>query len=175
VLRTRPDVTYAVDRLATRATAPTIKDYDALRQVAAYLYTTAHLELVYNSANKSECRTIARLFAFSDAAYLTHSDSKSHSGLHFTLGQQTGVFHARSQKQKIVTLSSTGAEVYAAIESAKDVIFFRNILAEIDFPNYLQQFGSSTTRAPPPLLKHSPEITRKSTTTWRTCASSLSR
>ena len=30
VLRTRPDVAYAVNRLATRATAPTIKDYDAL-------------------------------------------------------------------------------------------------------------------------------------------------
>jgi hypothetical protein len=54
--------------------------------------------------------------------------------VHFTLGQQTGVFHARSQKQKIVTLSSTEAEIYAAIESAKDVVFFRNILAEIGFP-----------------------------------------
>jgi len=133
VLRIRPDVAYAVNRLATRATAPTLKDYDSLRQVAAYLYTTAHLELVYNSANKSECHTIAQLFAFSDAAFLTHSDSKSHSGVHFTLGQQTGVFHARSQKQKIVTLSSTEAEIYAAIESAKDVVFFRNILAELGF------------------------------------------
>ena len=53
--------------------------------------------------------------------------------LHFTLGEGTGVFHARSQKQKMVTLSSTEAEVYAAIECAKDAIFFRDVLSELGY------------------------------------------
>ena len=60
-----------------------------------------------------------------------YSDSKSHSGIHFTLGTDTGVFHPRSQKQKMVTLSSTEAEVYAAIECTKDAIFFRDVLSEL--------------------------------------------
>jgi len=94
VLKTRPDVAYAVNRLATRASNPTIKDMLSLKQVAAYLYTTSHLELCYNSSSHSDRTTVAQLFAYSDAAYLTHSDSKSHSGLHFTLGKDTGVFHA---------------------------------------------------------------------------------
>ena len=53
--------------------------------------------------------------------------------MHFTLGKNTGVFHARSQKQKMVTLSSTEAEVYAAIECTKDIIFFRDLLKEIGY------------------------------------------
>jgi hypothetical protein len=128
VLRTRPDVAYAVNRLATRASTPTTKDYAALCQVANYLYTTGHLELVYNSRCPRQRTTAMQLLAYSDAAFIAHKDSKSHSGLHFTLGSETGVFHARSQKQKIVTLSSTEAEVYAAIECTKDIIYFRDLL-----------------------------------------------
>jgi hypothetical protein len=133
VLRTRPDVAYAVNRLATRAAACTLKDYESLRQVANYLYTTSHLELVYNTRDPAQRTTIVELLAYSDAAFLTHQDSKSHSGIHFTLGTDTGVFHARSQKQKMVTLSSTEAEVYAAVECTKDVIFFRDLLKELGY------------------------------------------
>jgi len=133
VLRTRPDVAYSVNRLATRSSAPTLKDYECLRQVANYLYTTSHLELVYNSQDPSQRKTVGKLIACSDAAFLTHADSKSHSGINFALGENTGVFHARSQKQKMVTLSSTEAEVYAAIECTKDIVHFREILKELGF------------------------------------------
>jgi hypothetical protein len=134
VLRTRPDVAYAVNRLATRASTPTLKDYESLRQVANYLYTTSHLELVYNTQDPCQRSAVVNLIAYSDAAFLTHRDSKSHSGINFTLGRNTGTFHARSQKQKMVTLSSTEAEVYAAIECTKDVILFREILKELGHP-----------------------------------------
>ena len=133
VLRTRPDVAYAVNRLATRAANCTIKDYECLCQIANYLHTTSHLELVYNTRDPAQRSTIVELLAYSDAAFLTHQDSKSHSGIHFTLGKDTGVFHARSQKQKMVTLSSTEAEVYAAVECAKDVVFFRDLLKELGY------------------------------------------
>ena len=155
VLRTRPDVAYAVNRLATRASVCTEKDYECLRQVANYLYTTAHLELVYNSADPAQRNAVVQLIAYSDAAFLTHSDSKSHSGLHFTLGKATGVFHARSQKQKMVTLSSTEAEVYAAIECTKDIIFFRDLLAELGYaqltPTTLHVDNKSTIALSQPL------------------------
>jgi hypothetical protein len=133
VLRTRPDVAYAVNRLATRASNCTVKDYESLRQVANYLYTTSHLELVYNTRDPAQRSTIVELLAYSDAAFLTHQDSRSHSGIHFTLGKDTGAFHARSQKQKMVTLSSTEAEVHAAVECAKDVISFRDLLKELGY------------------------------------------
>jgi hypothetical protein len=70
VLRTRPDVAYAVNRLATRASNCTEKGYDYLHQVANYLYTTSHLELVYNSAKASHRTAFVQLLAYSDAAFL---------------------------------------------------------------------------------------------------------
>ena len=50
-------------------------------EIAAYLKTTKHLELVYNTKCPRQSKTVARLHAWSDAAYLTHKDSKSHTGL----------------------------------------------------------------------------------------------
>ena len=89
------------------------------RTTKATACTTAHLELVCNTRNADQRSAVVQLFAYSDAAFLTHADSKSHSGIHLTLGKETGVFHARCLKQKMVTLSSTEAEVYAVIECAK--------------------------------------------------------
>jgi hypothetical protein len=76
---------------------------------------------------------VARLHAWSDAAYLTHKDSKSHTGVCFSLGERTGTFNARSSKQTIVTLSSAEAETYAAVEATKDIVYFRSILKELGF------------------------------------------
>ena len=134
VLRTRPDISYAVNRLATRSTKSTDKDWQALQQVAAYLRTTSHYELVYNTTDPKQRKTASRLHAWSDAAYLTHQDSRSHSGVCFSLGEDTGTFHARSNKQTMVTLSSTEAETYAAVEATKDIVYFRGLLAELGFP-----------------------------------------
>ena len=86
LLRTRPDIAYAVNRLATRASHCTQTDYECLCQVANYLCTTAHLELVYNTYDADQRSAVVQLFAYSDAAFLTHTDSKSQSGIHFTLG-----------------------------------------------------------------------------------------
>jgi len=133
VLRTRPDISYAVNRLATRSTRSTVKDFEALQQVVAYLRTTKDLELIYNSTSTRQSKTVAGLLAWSDAAYLTHTDSKSHSGICFSLGDGSGVFHARSNKQTIVTLSSTEAETHAAVEATKDISYFRAILDELGF------------------------------------------
>ena len=40
----------------------------------------------------------------------------------------------RSNKQTMVTLSSTEAETYAAVEATKDIVYFRGLLAELGFP-----------------------------------------
>jgi hypothetical protein len=134
VLRTRPDIAYAVNRLATRSSIATEKDLLAIQQVIAYLRTTKHLSLTYNTKSERHRKTVARLHAWSDAAYLTHRDSKSHSGICFSLGENSGTFHAKSNKQTTVTLSSTEAELYAACEATKDIVYFRELLNELGYP-----------------------------------------
>jgi hypothetical protein len=112
----------------------TDKDWQALQRIAAYLRTRFLLELIYNTSSQQQRATVAQLHAWSDAAYLAHRDSRSYSGVCFSLGENTGVFHARSNKQTMVTLSSTEAETYAAVEATKDIVYFRSILEELGFP-----------------------------------------
>ena len=113
VLRTRPDVSYAINRLATRTAIPTTKDYLCLQRVAAYLHRTIDKELVYRHDDNQQSQSFARLYAWSDAAFLTHLHSRFHTGTCFSLGESSGAFYSRSIKQTMVTLSSTGAELYS--------------------------------------------------------------
>lgn len=131
LVRTRPDISYAVNRLAMRAREATEKDLSALMRILAYLYDTQELGITLLPGNTD----VLRLMAWSDASYATHSDGKSHSGYGFTFdGTDSGLFFSRSTKQSNVTLSSTEAELYAAVEAAKDTIWFRELLSEIGFP-----------------------------------------
>ena len=63
VLRTRPDVAFAVNRMATRSIGATERDLDAVKRIVAYLRCTAHLELVYSAQDKRQRRAIAELRA----------------------------------------------------------------------------------------------------------------
>ena len=49
-------------------------------------------------------------------------------------GSNSGFLFSRSAKQKLVTLSATESETYSATETAKDVVYFRNVLEELGFP-----------------------------------------
>jgi hypothetical protein len=43
-------------------------------------------------------------------------------------------FTLAAPSKKMVTLSSTESEAYTAVEATKDIIYFRNVLAELGFP-----------------------------------------
>jgi hypothetical protein len=129
VVRTRPDIAYSVNRMAMRTSKATEKDTKSLRRIAAYLRQTKHLELVYSKGTGAPA-----LYAYSDASFISHSDGKSHMGFCIGYGSKSGFFYARSAKQKMVTLSSTESEAYTAVEATKDIIYFRNVLAELGFP-----------------------------------------
>jgi hypothetical protein len=129
VVRTRPDIAFAVNRIAVRTSKATEKDLKALRRIAAYLYGSRQWELVYAKGTGAP-----DLYAYSDASFVTHPDGKSHMGFCIGYGSNSGFFFARSAKQKLVTLSSTESETYSATETAKDVVYFRNVLTELGFP-----------------------------------------
>ena len=66
------------------------------------------------------------LFAYIDASYGTHPDGKSHTGVCMLLGK--GAFYVQSCKQKIVSKSSTEAEIVAVSDGISEVIWARNFL-----------------------------------------------
>jgi hypothetical protein len=135
MLRSRPDIAFSVNRLATRSTNATERDLEAIKRVVSYLRSTSHLELVYRTQNPDQVQAIAELHAWCDAAYACHRDSKSHSGMCFSYGTApTGAFFSQSRKQTTVATSSTEAEVNAAFEASKYVTYFRDLLSELGYP-----------------------------------------
>ena len=87
------------------------------------LKATINRGLVFSSEVKME------LVANVDASFLTHDDSKSHSGICYSLGEgNTACFFSRSAKQKLVTRSSAEAELYALDLSIIDIQWFRAML-----------------------------------------------
>jgi hypothetical protein len=115
--------------MAMRTSKATEKDIKSLRRIAAYLKQLRHLELVYSKGTGAPA-----LYAYSDESFISHSDGKSHMGFCIGYGSKSGFFYARSAKQKMVTLSSTEAEVYAAIECAKRrCILSRDVLSELSY------------------------------------------
>ena len=131
VVKTRFDIAYAVSRLAMRTQKATERDYNALLRVLAYLYNTRVRGIVLTPL--SIAATVCILFeAWCDASYATHPDGHSHTGYGFRLsGTVSGFFFARSTKQTNVALSSTEAELNAAVECAKDIVWYRALQQEL--------------------------------------------
>jgi hypothetical protein len=78
---------------------------------------------------------VIELHAYVDAAYGVHQDGKSHSGYCFALGpHKNGMFYSRSFKQTNVSLSSTESEINPIVDVSKEIIWFRQLLKELGFP-----------------------------------------
>jgi hypothetical protein len=70
------------------------------------------------------------IHVYVDASYAPHEDAKSHTGLIITLGLNGGPVHTESKKQKIVTTSSTEAELVALHSSLGPAEFVRDLVIE---------------------------------------------
>ena len=142
LLRTRPDIAFAVNILATRCAGATARDLECMLDLIRYLKRTQHLELIYQTGTREQGEAIGRLYGWADAAYACHRNGHSHSGICFAYASPdtvhtSGKFSSTSKKQGVVTLSSTEAELYAAVEATKDIVFLRAILEELGFPQLI--------------------------------------
>lgn len=120
--RVRPECLTAVAFLATRVHACDVDDLAKLRRLLGYILATKERGIVLKVGDHMNVK------AYIDAAYGVHTDSgKSHTGCTIVLGNGGPVF-ARSSKQKIVTKSSTEAELVAVSDSASQAIHVRNFI-----------------------------------------------
>jgi hypothetical protein len=118
--RVRPDILTAIAFLTTRTRAPTKDDYGKLERVLRYLNGTKEFGMVLESDKD------VHLLVYVDASYGVHADGKSHTGVTISLGR--GTVHVRSSKQKIVTKSSTEAELVGLTDSLGQSIWTRDFL-----------------------------------------------
>jgi len=120
--RVRPECLTAVAFLSTRVQACDLDDMAKLKRLLGYVKGTATRGIVLRVGEKMTVK------AYIDAAYGVHTDSgKSHTGCAIVLGD-AGALFAKSAKQKIVTKSSTEAELVGLSDTASQAIHLRNFV-----------------------------------------------
>lgn len=137
MVATRPDLAYAIGTVSQFSAAPSSAHMAALIRIVGYIRQTVDYKLVYS---RVESEHLAPLNATSDASFGTEWERHGHSleGYIIKLGDHT--VHWRARRQKVVARSTLEAEYIALADCTREVIIFRNLLAELQRPIH----GAST-------------------------------
>ncbi|XP_019156862.1 PREDICTED: uncharacterized protein LOC109153447 [Ipomoea nil] len=124
---TRPDLSYAVNRLCQYMHAPTTADWTALKRVLRYVNGSLNLGLHIS------CFDSLDIHAYSDSDWAGNPDDrKSTSGFAVFIGKNLISWVCR--KQRIVARSSTEAEYKGLADVSAEVTWLVSLLREIGFP-----------------------------------------
>ena len=124
---TRPDISYAVNKLSQFLHAPTTAHCVACKRILRYIKGTLTYGLSFRPA------TVFNLEGFSDADWATNLDDyKSMSGLCVFLGGNLITWS--SKKQNAVSRSSTKSEYRALATTTAELVWIQNLLTEIGIP-----------------------------------------
>ncbi|THH17351.1 hypothetical protein EUX98_g9147 [Antrodiella citrinella] len=125
---TRPDIAYAVHRVAQFSINPGPAHWEAVKHIMRYLKATRDHVLTLGGAVDSSAFT-----AYCDSDHAGSSDhARSVSGYAILFG--AGCFAWSAKKQTATALSTGEAEYYAATHVGREIIWLRELLAELHFP-----------------------------------------
>ena len=127
MLCTRPDVSYSVGLLSRFLSSPTDAHWSSAKRLLRYLHGTLHMQLSFRHAN--HCNIVG----YCDADWASSSDRKSTSGYVIYVGGN--LVSWKSKRQSTVALSSTEAEIVAATESIREILWIGNILKSFGIPH----------------------------------------
>ena len=126
MLGSRPDICFAVNKLAQYGSNPTNTHLNAALHVLRYLRATKDYRLTYGQNDCSE------LIAYSDSDWAGDKDTRrSTTGFCFLFTGASVAWAAR--KQRTVALSSTEAEYMAVTACAKHTKWTISILEQLNF------------------------------------------
>lgn len=118
-VNTRPDISFAVSRLARFNLNPSAAHHEAADRVILYLLGTAGSVLILGGGNT--------LDAWSDSSFGDNTlDRKSSQA--YILMLFGGVIGWRASKQDTVTTSTTDAELLSLAQAAKEALFVSRLL-----------------------------------------------
>jgi hypothetical protein len=133
-MNTRPDIAFAVARLTQYTIKPNSQCWAALKRLIRYLKGTRTKGIVYDAQPNpvtTDDNAGCHIKDYTDSDWAGDiSTCKSTSGYLF-LGAGAPIAWG-SNKQLIVALSTCEAEYVAVFDVAREVIWLRNLLAEID-------------------------------------------
>ncbi|GFU02585.1 retrovirus-related Pol polyprotein from transposon TNT 1-94 [Trichonephila clavipes] len=122
---TRPDLAYSVGFLSRSLENPSAEDIVKVKRVFRYIAGTVVYGITYHA---TETKGVFHCYSDSDFGGCTKT-SRSTSG--YVMIYAGGAISWRSQRQAIVATSTTEAEVIAASEAAKEVIWLCRLIQGI--------------------------------------------
>ena len=133
---TRPDLSFSAGYLSRFMQNPGVKHWEALKRVMRYLQYTKDMTITYKSFQSWNTSSLegwhtSPLQGWTDSDWGGDVDSsRSTSGMVFMFAG--GAISWRTKKQTTVALSSTEAEYVAAALAAKEGLWLKSILKELD-------------------------------------------
>ena len=125
---TRPDISFAVSKLAQFYSAPSNTHYSAAMQVLSYLGGTADLELHLGGRGTK----LSAITAYLDADFAEDMETrKSVSGMAILMNNSLIAWS--SKRQRLIAHSTTEAEYLAVYYGRNDVVWIQQFLEEIGF------------------------------------------
>jgi hypothetical protein len=121
--RGRPDILLPVQFLCTRVKSPTLEDQRKLERFLGYLQLTKSWTKVFDRS------PIKRMETYIDASFAIHPDGKSQSGCAVFVGGT--LVHETCRKQKIITRSSTEAELMALSDHIQEGKLMEEFLVDM--------------------------------------------
>ncbi|KAH9144356.1 hypothetical protein AeRB84_011705 [Aphanomyces euteiches] len=120
---TRPDISHAVQRLSRHLHDPRVPHAIGAKRVLRYVKHTIGTGLIFRSPD-------ANLVGYCDASWATRPDRRSTTGFACFVGG--GIVSWKSARQRVVALSTCGAEYVALAELAKEVVWLRGLLEDMN-------------------------------------------
>ena len=133
---TRPDLSYAVQRLSRRLQEPRAEDLVAAKRVLRYLRGSSKYGITYGGQNgvyPSGEKLDTELFGYSDSDWGGDVETRrSTTGYVFLVNG--GPISWASRLQPTVALSSTEAEYMAVCAAAQEAVYLRNLIGSLQPP-----------------------------------------
>lgn len=121
----RPDIAFAVNSVSKFLNNHDPSHWRSVKRIFSYLIGTKDLGIMYRSDGDG-----ANLTGFCDADYAGDLETRrSTTGYAFSFAN--GLVTWSSQRQKLVTLSTTEAEYVAAAAAAREIVWLRKLLRDL--------------------------------------------
>ena len=122
---TRPDISFAVNRLASYTANPSLVHYGMLKQILRYLAGIKNWGITYK-----KWRHESPIIAYSDSTHANTDQKKSTSGIVFLSGGSAVSW--KSKQQTITALLPTKAEYIALSRTGQDAWWISNIYNKLE-------------------------------------------
>lgn len=124
--KTRPDLSFAVGKVARYCANPTTEHWMAVKRILRYLKGTTNYGLLYSKVKSKTC------VGYADADWAGDiADRKSTSGYSFQLSGSPISWN--SAKQTCIALSTAEAEYYALSSAAQEAVWIQKLLRDLRY------------------------------------------